>query len=180
MFKKIAIGVVVIGLALGAYLAFGKPWKTFCPGIESNDLTHLDKRLQKKAERIIETLTKEGFDFNISSTYRSPEKQQCYYDISQVIKKVTGQNGLTTVTKSCHNNTVKGTKSSLAIDIHSFSGSMEDQATFYKRLRDLAYKEGLQSGANFKKSNPMWAKYDLGWDPGHIQVSGCKSKIKLQ
>jgi hypothetical protein len=78
----------------------------------------------------METLDKEGFKYTISSVYRSPEKQQCYYDISQVVKKLTGQNGLTQVTKSCHNNIVDGKPSSLAIALHKLNGSMDEKVAF--------------------------------------------------
>ena len=178
--KKIFIGIVALCvLIIGMWMVAPSPWNTMCPGIQTNDLLTMDKRLSKKMSRIIETLDEEGFTYSISSVYRSPEKQQCYHEISKVIKKYTGQNGLTQTSRSCHNNTRNGTPSSLAIDLHKLNGSMNDKVAFYTRLRELARQEGLTSGGDFKHSNPVWAKYDLGWDPGHIQVRNCKNTLSL-
>ena len=175
---KILLGIFVIGL-VGIYIATQTaPWIALCPGIESRDLKNMNPSLAGKINEIIKTLDKEGYKYNISSVYRSPEKQMCYYKISKVIKKVTGQKGLTGVSKGCHNHTVKGKPSSLAIDMHMFSGSMESKAKFYQRLRELARSKGLKSGGDFDKSNPLWAKYDLGWDPGHVEIPGCMSMVK--
>lgn len=179
--QRILLGLIVFTMGLVALFSYtGKPWTMMCPGIQVNDLDTLDEGFHRKISTIIRTLEGEGFEFSISSTYRSPEKQQCYYDISKVIKKYTGQNGLTTTTKSCHNNTVDGTPSALAIDLHYFTGSMDNKVKFYKRLRTLVRNAGLTSGGDFSKSNLVWAKYDLGWDPGHVQVKGCSKMVQLR
>ena len=172
----IIMGVTFLLLGcIGAYFAFvQKPWALFCPGIQTNDLDHLDGTLRKKVDKIMKTLDAEGFSYEIGSTYRSPEKQQCYYEISQVIKTYTGQNGLTRTKNSCHNKQHKGKPSSMAIDLHSYHGSTKDQAQFYLRLRELAKKYDLESGGSWKPNNPIWAKYGLGWDPGHLQLKSCK------
>ena len=149
-----------------------------CDGQQTADLAHLDKPFRKKIDRILQTLSEEGYAYTVSSTYRSPQRQQCLYDISQHIKKYTGQQGFTSTTKSCHNNLRKGQPASLAIDVHIHNTSMERKVQFYKRLRDLSVESGLVSGGNFRKSNPVWAHYGLGWDPGHIQQANCKSKLR--
>lgn len=177
---KVALGIVVSGGAFIAVVGWTAPWVALCPGIQSRDLDTIDESLAGKVKSIMKTLDKEGFDYSVSSVYRSPKKQMCYYEISQVVKKVTGQNGLTGTTKSCHNNTVNGKPASLAIDIHKFSGSMDKKAQFYLRLRELARAKGLTSGGDYRKSNPMWAKYDLGWDPGHVEIKGCASKVRTK
>ena len=181
LFHKYSLGIGLCVLSLGLYFTVvTNPWVTFCPGTQSNDIDTVDPILAKKINRILSTLEKEGFHATISSTHRSPEKQQCYYDISQVIKKHTGQKGLTTTTRSCHNNMNDGKPASLAVDIHYFSGSLDDKAKFYIRLRELVRSEGLTSGGDFSKSNPVWAKYGLGWDPGHIQTRDCKKRLSLK
>ncbi len=181
LLNKYSFCIGLLTLCIGLYFTvITNPWVTFCPGTQSSDMDTVDPQLAKKIDRILSTLQKEGFHATISSTHRSPEKQQCYYDISQVIQKYTGQNGLTTTTRSCHNNMKNGKPASLAVDIHYFSGSIDDKAKFYIRLRELVRSEGLTSGGDFKKKNPVWAKYDLGWDPGHIQTRNCKKRIKLK
>lgn len=181
LFNKFSLFLGLSVLSLGFYFTVvTNPWVTFCPGTQSSDIDTVDPQFAKKIERILSILEKEGFHATISSTHRSPEKQQCYYNISQVIKRYTGQNGLTTTTRSCHNNMSNGQAASLAVDIHYFSGNMDDKAKFYIRLRELARSEGLTSGGDFSRSNPVWAKYDLGWDPGHIQTRDCKRRLSLK
>ena len=181
IFNKFSLCIGIFVLSLVCYFTVvTNPWVTFCPGTQSNSIATVDPQFARKIERILSTLEREGFHATLSSTHRSPEKQQCYYDISTVIKKYTGQNGLTTTTRSCHNNMKNGKPASLAVDIHYFSGSMDDKAKFYIRLRELARKEGLTSGGDFSRSNPVWAKYDLGWDPGHIQTRDCKNRLSLK
>lgn len=178
IWTTILFGLVILG-GIGVFITYKtSPWVALCPGIESRDLKNMDPSLAGKINDIIKTLDKEGYKYNISSVYRSPEKQMCYYQISQVIKTVTGQNGLTGVSKGCHNHTVKGKPSSLAIDMHMYSGSTEKNAKFYQRLRQLARSKGLKSGGDFPKSNPTWKKYDLGWDPGHVEIQGCMKMVK--
>ena len=179
--NKYTIALSISLFVLGFYFTvITNPWVTFCPGTQSSQMSTVDPTLAKKIERILNTLENEGFHATLSSTHRSPEKQQCYYDISKVIKKHTGQTGLTSTTKSCHNNMHNGQPASLAVDIHYFTGSLDDKAKFYIRLRELARSEGLISGGDFSKSNPVWAKYGLGWDPGHIQTRDCKKRLSLK
>ena len=41
---------------IGAYFAFvQKPWALFCPGIQTNDLDHLNGTLRKKVDKIMKT-----------------------------------------------------------------------------------------------------------------------------
>ena len=57
----------------------------------------------------------------------------------------------------------------------------EDQVQFYKDLQKQAKKYGLRTGASFQvKEGNRWAKYDMGWDPGHIDVGYQKCKNRLQ
>ena len=59
---------------------------------------------------------------------------------------------------------------SLAVDLHIYGESVHKTVQFYKRLRDLSVKAGLRSGGNFKKTNPHWKQFGLGWDPGHVYL----------
>ena len=73
----------------------------------------------------------------------------------------------------------KGKRASLAVDLHIYK-SHERNVAFYLRLRELVRKAGLESGGDFKKSNPIWAKHGLGWDPGHVQVLNCRSLLRVK
>ena len=181
LFNKITLATIICIASLAFYFTVvTNPWVTFCPGTQSRSMSTVDPTFARKINSIIQTLEQEGFKATLSSTHRSPEKQQCYYDISKVIKQYTGQTGLTTTTKSCHNNMNNGKAAALAVDIHYFSGSIEDKAKFYLRLRELARSKGLTSGGDFSRRNPVWAQYDLGWDPGHIQTRDCKQRLSLK
>lgn len=73
-----------------------------------------------------------------------------------MIKQITGDNGLTTTKKSCHNNMKKGKPSSFAIDLHvPESLSIKEKAEHYQRLRSLARAKSLKSGGDFKKKTDM-------------------------
>jgi len=181
LFNKITLsGAACLASVVFYFTVVTNPWVTFCPGTQSNSMNTVDPTFARKIETILTTLEEEGFKATLSSTHRSPEKQQCYYDISKVIKQYTGQTGLTTTTKSCHNNMKDGKAASLAVDIHYFSGSLDDKAKFYLRLRELARQEGLTSGGDFSRRNPVWAQYNLGWDPGHVQTRDCKQRLSLK
>ena len=177
----VAIILAIVCFSLYCLISQRRPWDVVCPGIQDENLEHLDARISKQIRDIISILEKEKRPFEMSSVYRSPQKQLCYYRISRVIKKWTGNNGLTTTKRGCHNNMKKGKPSSLAIDLHvPESLPMKEKAEHYLRLRSLARARGLQSGGDFGQTNLAWAKYDLGWDPGHIQMRNCKSNIKIQ
>ena len=78
--------------------------------------------------------------------------------------------------KSCHSFALKdGTPASKAIDLWGFSpsDSTEKNAKFFIDLRELAVAQGLVSGGSWSKQNARWAKYGLGWDPAHIQLTRC-------
>ena len=152
----------------------------FCGGGQIRDTSALDPRFSQKVLPVMDELREAGFDFQVSSVYRSPKLQECLYDLSQHIQNATGRNGLTQTKRSCHNNVRDGQPASLAIDLHLYGESEETTVDFYKQLRRKATKVGLESGGNWKRSNPKWAKHDLGWDPGHVQVRRCSSKLKVQ
>ena len=176
-------------IAVAALVVFVQPvrnvvWnvavETVCDGRDVADLALMDERLSKKILPIIDTLKEEGYAFQVSSVHRSPARQKCLYDISKRIKKITmGRlKGVTTVSKGCHNNMKNGKPASLAIDLHIYESHARNVA-FYLRLRALVRKAGLESGGDFKKTNPLWAKDDLGWDPGHVQVPACRSLLRI-
>lgn len=191
-FAKLALlALSICGVFFAALWAmYGTPWNAVCPGIQSRELEHLEPQLAAKVERITETLEDEGYTFRVSSTYRSTEKQQCYYKMSMFVREYTGRNGLTGTQRSCHNHRQDGEPASLASDIHLRYGSALAQAlglapsrdvqvAFYTRLRELVRREGLKSGGDFKQKGE-WAEYGLGWDPGHLQIMDCKNLLSTE
>lgn len=169
----------------GAFRAtIGTPWELLCPGETSAELSSLDGRFSEQLTPILDQLESEGFSVSVSDAYRSHEKQRCYLKISKAIKEYTGQNGFTTVYRSCHNNVRAGEPASLAVDLRVNAGwirSREEEAAFYLRLRELVRSaKGLKSGGDFLQSNPRWAEHGLGWDPGHVEVRGCEGRLKIE
>jgi hypothetical protein len=173
--------VVVSGIVVGGILGFvfrkpildagtGTLMGFQCAGEQSRDMSSADPRLRSRVEPIMKTLRSEGYKFQISSVYRSRERQECLYDISRVIERHTGQSGFTKTKNSLHSRVRKDEPASLAIDLHIYGESEEKTVQFYKRLRELAVEAGLRSGGNYKKRNPYWKKFGLGWDPGHVYL----------
>ena len=83
---------------------------------------------------------------------------------------------MTSTKRSCHNHTQNNTPSSLAIDLHQYA-SHEQNVAYYLRLRELVRTAGLVSGGDFFEMKSSWNAYGLGWDPGHVQISGCKDML---
>ena len=48
-----------------------------------------------------------------------------------------------------------------------------ERAAFYLALRDEAPAQGLETGGSWSRTDPRWAAWDLGWDPGHVQPADC-------
>ena len=142
----------------------------YCPGEQLRDMSSAHPRLRKRMEPVIKALRSEGYDFQITSVYRSPERQQCLYDISRLVQRHTGRNGFTKTRNSRHNHRRHDKPASLAVDLHIYGESVHKTVQFYKRLRDLSVKAGLRAGGNFKKTNPHWKQFGLGWDPGHVYL----------
>ena len=149
-----------------------------CEGEDNAQLQDMDPRLRKKILPVMETLKKEGFELEISSVYRSPDRQLCLYNLSKSIKRFSFgySNGVTSTKKSCHNHTIQKTPSALAIDLHLYSNE-EQEVKYYLRLRELVRKSGLHSGGDFEKTNKHWAKFNLGWDPGHVELKNCETYL---
>ena len=152
--------------------------EVLCEGQDTARLEDMHPQLQRKVLPIIETLKKEGFNLTVSSVYRSPDRQVCLYNLSQTMKRVSFgyTNGVTSTKKSCHNHTRQHKPSALAIDLHLY-GTEEQEVKYYLRLRELVRKSGLRSGGDFKKSSPKWSKYNLGWDPGHVEIKNCSRSL---
>ncbi|MEC7947349.1 MAG: hypothetical protein VX265_07245 [Myxococcota bacterium] len=141
------------------------------PGEETAELEHLHPDFRSKVARITSRLNAAGHTVRVASVYRSPERQDVIHAISRISEKLGGSPG-TRVSggQSCHNQQQDGIPASAAIDLRGARGLRRDQqAVFYKALGRAAAVEGLRWGGNWARRNPVWARYDLGWDPGHIE-----------
>jgi len=148
------------------------------PGVESRDLDHLHPRFRTQVLSIIDDLESGGHEALIGSTWRSPTRQKTIYAAS-LMGNLLGQAPGTQAGpgQSCHNQEVAGSPASAAIDIRP-GGSLtrEEQAAFYKALGAAAHARGLRWGGDWSRKNPVWARYDLGWDPAHVEArSLCRS-----
>jgi len=149
------------------------------PGTETTSLDDLHPELRKKIDIVLRELREAGHHPRIAAAYRSPERQNAYHQMSQVAEYL-GYSPGTKVTKGCHNNRENGKPASLAIDIWGgpVGSPNETRAAFFHALRDTAVSQGLESGGNWTRRNPGWSRYDLGWDPAHVQMPRCMSMVK--
>jgi hypothetical protein len=80
---------------------------------------------------------------------------------------------------SCHNLTDDDGAASLAVDITpARDGRAADHARFFRALGQAAHAEGLAWGGDWRRSNRTWARYGLGWDPGHVQSTTCTPRAR--
>lgn len=84
--------------------------------------------------------------------------------------------GNTKVNFSLHNVVdADGRPAALAADVFDARygwGKPEQAAEFFEALGAAARSRGLEWGGSWSRSDPHWAPFDLGWDPGHIQAPG--------
>lgn len=147
------------------------------PGEATNDINALYPSFRAKVMVLIGQLRSgqgpsgENWDVEILETWRSPERQAFYKS-----------KGWSTVDYGFHTVTgPNGEPESLAIDMkadpydwnapadHSDTKKL---AQFYSDIAALAPKLGLSSGASWSRKDPKWAKYGIGWDPGHVEPAG--------
>jgi len=142
----------------------------------TKSLGDIDPRLVSKIKTIFTNLKSRGFNPKIVSGFRSPVDHQ---------KNL--KSGRSKAKWSFHVSLNKaGKPSSLAADIidKSVAWGGEDPNTekhlkaakFFKALGEEANKVGLKWGGDFKKSNPLWSKHGMGWDPAHVGLSGVSIK----
>ena len=133
------------------------------PGEQSKDLEDLHPTFKKKLSRVISRMEDEGYPIFVGSTWRDAQRQAHY------VKK-----GYSQTMDSLHRGgqEAKGKRRAQAADLHLKRPMiyLNLHVKFYKRLQVVAKEEGLCTGADFTHTNPLWAQFDLGWDPGHVQI----------
>ncbi len=133
------------------------------PGTESRDPDDLDPAFRARLERVLDELESRGHRPRLRSTWRSVERQRCYRTL-----------GWSTVDWGMHCAVdAQGHPAALAADVDDAHALTDRQrADFYLALRELAPSQGLETGGTWSRRSRRWARYDLGWDPGHVQPAG--------
>ncbi len=133
------------------------------PGEQSRDIEDLHPNFRKKLTKVISRMEAEGYPIFIASTLRDKERQAFYKE-----------KGYSKTMDSLHRGgkEQKGKRRARAADLLLQVPMiyLPLHAKFFTRLQEVAREEGLCTGAVFDKTNPIWAEFDLGWDPGHVQV----------
>ena len=138
------------------------------------DLNGLHPEMRSVIAQLIANMKTRGYETRIISTWRSPASQ---------LEKV---NQGRSQTRFGYHNFVdsNGQPASQAVDlVDSIAGYGPDNpdddrkahnkaAEYFKVLGQEAKKLGLSWGGDYKKSNPLWAKHGMGWDPAHVELKG--------
>lgn len=131
------------------------------PGSERHDLEGLDPKFRAKVEKLVASLAKQGYSTYVRAGLRDQSRQDYW------LKK-----GYTHTRASKH---LKGQ----AVDL-LYDGSMLNlpkHVRYFRLLEREAISAGLCPGAAWSHTNRLWAKFDLGWDPAHVETcSGKNSK----
>lgn len=134
------------------------------PGVQSRDSNDLDPQFRKNLEATIHDLEKMGYPVYIGATWRNKERQQFY--VSKGYSKIINS-------QHCGGQDLPHKRKSYAADIYLNLPLifLPLHAHFYHQLKETAHQHQLHTGASFPKSNPVWAMFNLGWDPGHVEDS---------
>lgn len=135
------------------------------PGEERRDLDSLAPAFRACVAELLEHLPDHGFHPVVRGTWRNARRQGLYHRLG----------GSQRATGSLHQAMgAAGDPAAAAVDIADLWPliDFDHAAAFYIALRDIAPGHGLVTGGTWARSNPRWAAYDLGWDPGHVQSAG--------
>ena len=160
-------------LALAGWVVFTQGWwMQWLPGDDVASLEVLHPELRPQVDAVIVELEDAGWDVRVSSAWRSPQRQDAIYAIGQLGERL-GQSPWSRVRggRSCHNQLDDaGGPGSAAVDlVPGGVDGLEQRAAFYRALGGAADRQGLRWGGDFGHSNPVWARYGMGWDPAHIE-----------
>jgi len=160
-------------LALLGWVVFTQGWwMRWLPGDDVASLEVLHPDLRPGVDAVIADLEGAGWDVRVSSAWRSPVRQDAIYAIGRLGERL-GQSPWSRVRggRSCHNQLDDaGDPGSAAVDLAPGGvDGLEQRAAFYRALGVAADRQGLRWGGDFGHSNPVWARYGMGWDPAHIE-----------
>jgi len=134
----------------------------FAPGEGRRDEAALHPRFAACLKGLFGALEAAGYRPRLRATYRDQARQRFFYELG----------GTQLSTHSLHQRTDgHGNPAALAADVYDLWPILDlpHAARFYLAMRALAPDHGLRTGGAWKRSDPLWAAYDLGWDPGHVE-----------
>ncbi len=147
-------------------------WMGALPGEDIASLEVLHPVLRPKVDAVVAELEEQGWEVRVSSGWRSAERQDAIYAIGQLAERM-GQAPWSRVRggRSCHNQVLEdGSPGSAAVDLAPAGVTdLDRRAAFYRALGAAAKDQGLRWGGDFGRTNLVWARYDIGWDPAHIE-----------
>lgn len=160
-------------VAAAGWLVFTQGW--WMDGLPGEDIASVDllhPELRPRVDAVIAELEDQGWEVRVSSAWRSAERQEAIFVIGQLGERL-GASPWSRVRggQSCHNQLRDdGSPGAAAVDLAPGGvDSLEQRAAFYRALGRAAGDQGLRWGGDFNRSNAVWARYDLGWDPAHIE-----------
>ena len=168
-----ACRLLALGLALGLLFFTQGWWIQALPGRDVASLEVLHPELRPRVDAVIAELEAQGWDVRISSAWRSAQRQDALFAIGQLGERL-GMSPWSRVRggQSCHNQVLAdGTPASAAVDLAPAGVEvLDERVAFYRALGAAAEARGLRWGGRFSRSNPVWARHDIGWDPAHIEL----------
>lgn len=179
------LGLLFCPLVVGCGTAAKKAWPHVAPlakaalrpGSTTTSMGALNPRFSPQVKKVLQRLEDDGFQPRVAATWRSPDRQELIFQRGKLRQKVLGGGPATQARGglSCHNMLDDGVRASLAADIIPGKNrkTARQKAAFFAALGQAAKAEKLGWGGRWKKRNRVWARFGLGWDPGHIQSSEC-------
>jgi hypothetical protein len=126
-------------------------------------MTALDPAFARRVEGLLADLRDAGWDPVVRGTWRDPRRQAAYRAL-----------GFSQRVKSLHERTdARGRAAALAVDVIDATTQLDvwTHARFYADLRSFAPRHALVTGGTWTRSDLLWRQFDLGWDPGHVQLA---------
>lgn len=130
-----------------------------------DDPDALDPAFRRKAIALLDRAAAAAdVTYEIRETSRAAWRQDVLFQLSRLpLMQMTK----VPASRACHV-PKDGWSGARAIDVTAL-GSSSANRTFYLHLKNNAARSGLRTGAGFGARNAG----EVGWDPGHLELSGC-------
>jgi hypothetical protein len=138
--------------------------KSRYPGTETTNLSDLEPAFRPCVDALLVRLSDAGYRPLIYATWRDQERQDYYVERGWSQARGTGT----------HGRSAGGAPTAWAVDIVDSAPFLllQRHAAFFLELRVQSDALGLESGGSWSRSHGLWSRWDLGWDPGHVQWNG--------